>query len=374
MSERTTPPFRADQVGSLVRPPHLLAAREECMREEMGFEELRRIEDEEIRRVVKLQEEIGFEVVTDGEFRRESWNRDFLLKFSNVVLGPSRIALAYSTAGGEKAERAPTALAVTGTISRPQPIFVEHFKFLRSATRVMPKLTIPSPTILHFRGGRDSIDRAAYPEIEGFYADVARVYNEEIADLAKAGCRYLQIDDVNFAYICDPRVAAQVRAMGEDPEALPHIYAKLINTAIAKRPADMTVGLHVCRGNAPAGWTEGSYEPVAEILFNEIDVSAYFLEYDSPRAGGFEPLRFLPKSKIAVLGLVSTKTTALEDKDALKRRIDAAARHVPLDQLAISTQCGFSSGMKSAGSRGMTETEEIRKLRLVVEVAREVWN
>jgi 5-methyltetrahydropteroyltriglutamate--homocysteine methyltransferase len=364
------PPFRADQVGSLARPAHLIAARHKHDAKEIPDDELARIEDAEIRRAVKLQEDIGFEVVTDGEFRRASWNRDFLLKFANVVLGPSLIALATGT----KAERAPTALAVIGPISRPKPIFVEHFRFLKSVARATPKLTIPSPTILHFRGGRDSIDAKAYPEMEAFYADVARVYNEEIRDLAAAGCGYLQVDDVNFAYICDPRVSEQVRRMGEDPGALPHTYAKLINAAIAARPAGMTVGLHVCRGNAPSGWTEGSYEPVADILFNEIDVSAYFLEYDSPRAGGFEPLRLLPKGKTVVLGLVSTKTTALESKDALKRRIEEAARFVPLDQLAISTQCGFSSGMTSAGVRGMTEADEIAKLRLVVEVAREMWN
>jgi 5-methyltetrahydropteroyltriglutamate--homocysteine methyltransferase len=372
--ERTTPPFRADMVGSLARPAHLLAARAKRDRGEMPDDELRAVEDAEIRRAVKLQEDIGFRVVTDGEFRRESWNRDFLLKFSNVVLGPSRIALAHTTVSGEKADRAPTALAVTGKIARPQPVFVEHFRFLKSVARVLPKLTIPSPTILHFRGGRESIDKAAYPSMEVFYADVARVYNEEIAELGAAGCRYLQVDDVNFAYICDPRVAAQVRAMGEDPDTLPRTYATLINAAISGRPAGMTVGLHVCRGNAPSGWTEGSYEQVADILFNEIDVSAYFLEYDSPRAGGFEPLRFLPKDKFVVLGLVSTKTTKLEDKDELKRRIEQAARFVPLDRLAISTQCGFSSGMASAGSRGMTEENEIAKLRLVVDVAREVWN
>jgi 5-methyltetrahydropteroyltriglutamate--homocysteine methyltransferase len=386
MPERTSPPFRADQEGSMVRPPRLLDARTAFDRGELAIEALRNIEDEEIRKAVALQEGLGFRVVTDGEFRRESWNRDFLLKFSNVVLGQSRIALAYNTAGGGKAERAPTALAITGKISRPQPIFVDHFKFLKSIAHVTPKLTIPSPTILHFRGGRESIDAKAYPDIEGFYADVARVYQEEIADLAAAGCTYLQIDDVNFAYICDPRVAAQVRAMGEDPARLPHTYAKLINAVIGKRPrtgpspasregmgGGMTVGLHVCRGNAPSGWTEGSYEAVADILFNEIEVDGYFLEYDSPRAGGFEPLRFLPKGKIAVLGLVSTKTTQLEDKDALKRRIEEAARFAPLDQLAISTQCGFSSGMKSAGTRGMTEADEAAKLRLVVETAREVW-
>jgi methionine synthase II (cobalamin-independent) len=368
------PPFRADQVGSLIRPQHLLDARTKRDHGEMPDADLRAIEDAEIRRVVKLQEDIGLPVVTDGEFRRESWNRDFLLKFTNVQLGPSRIALAYNTAAGEKAERAPTALAVTGKISRPRPIFVEHFRFLAATTKATPKLTIPSPTVLHFRGGRESIDRQAYPDMAAFYADVARVYTEEIGDLAAAGCRYLQVDDVNFAYICDPRVVAQVRAMGEDPDALPHTYAKLINDAVAQKPAGMTVALHVCRGNAPTGWSEGSYEPVADILFNEIDVDGYFLEYDSPRAGGFEPLRFLPKGKMVVLGLVSTKTKELERKGELKRRIEAAAHFAPIDALAISTQCGFSSGMKSAGVRGMTEADEIAKLRLVVEVAREVWN
>jgi 5-methyltetrahydropteroyltriglutamate--homocysteine methyltransferase len=364
------PPFRSDQIGSLARPAALLAARERRDRGKISDDDLRTLEDAEIRRIVKRQEDIGFQVVTDGEFRRFSWNQDFLLRFSNVVLGASRITLP----SGESAARKPVAMAVTGRIARPAPIFVEHFAFLKAATRVTPKLTIPSPTILHFRGGRASIDRQAYPDMDAFYADVARVYREEISDLAAAGCSYLQIDDVNFAYLCDPRVAEQVRAMGEDPAELPHTYAKLINAAIADRPAGMTIALHVCRGNAPSGWTEGGYEAVADILFNEIDVSGYFLEYDSPRAGGFEPLRLLPKGKTAVLGLVSTKTTALEDKDALKRRIDRASTFVPLEQLAISTQCGFSSGMKSAGIRGMTEEREFEKLKLVVDVAREVWS
>jgi 5-methyltetrahydropteroyltriglutamate--homocysteine methyltransferase len=250
---------------------------------------------------------------------------------------------------------------------------VDHFAFLKSVARVTPKLTVPSPTILHFRGGREAIDRNAYPDLDAFYADVASAYRAEIADLAAAGCTYLQIDDVNFAYLCDPRVADQVRATGENPVVLPQLYAELINAAIAERPAGMTVALHVCRGNAPTGWTEGGYEAVADILFNEIEVSGYFLEYDSPRAGGFEPLRLLPKGKTVVLGLVSTKTPALESKDELKRRIDQAARFVPMDQLAISTQCGFSSGMKTAGSRGMTEEREFEKLKLVLDVASEVW-
>jgi 5-methyltetrahydropteroyltriglutamate--homocysteine methyltransferase len=374
------PPFHADQVGSLARPPALLDARERHERGEITDQDVRALEDAEIRRIVQRQEDIGLNVVTDGEFRRHSWNRDFLLRFANVVLAPSRITLP----SGDSAGRPPTAMAVTGRIARPAPIFVEHFAFLKSIARVTPKLTIPSPTVLHFRGGRDSIDRRTYPDIERFYADVARAYQEEIADLAAAGCNYLQIDDVNFAYICDPRIKEQVRAMGEDPDKLPHTYAKLINSVIAptlpspasgagRKDGGMTIALHVCRGNAPTGHTEGSYEAVADILFNAIDVSAYFLEYDTPRAGGFEPLRLLPKGKTAVLGLVSTKTTALEDKDTLKRRIDEAAKFVPLEQLAISTQCGFSSGMKSAGIRGMTEDRQFEKLKLVVEVARDVW-
>jgi 5-methyltetrahydropteroyltriglutamate--homocysteine methyltransferase len=335
---------------------------------------LRRVEDEEVRHAVSLQKEAGLKCCTDGDFRRRHWFMDFIERIDGVGFEGSLPTRFHNEAGD--VEFAPPRVVVKGRLKRSQPLAVHHFAALKpiaDRAGLVAKQPVPSPTILHFRGGRESIDANAYPDIEGFYADVARVYQEEIADLAAAGCTYLQIDDVNFAYICDPRVAAQVRAMGENPDALPHTYAKLINAVIGKRPPGMTVGLHVCRGNAPAGWTEGSYEAVADILFNEINVDGYFLEYDSPRAGGFEPLRFLPKGKIAVLGLVSTKTTQLEDKDALKRRIEEAARFVPLDQLAISTQCGFSSGMKSAGTRGMTEADETAKLRLVVETARNVW-
>lgn len=367
------PPFRAEQVGSLLRPPSVMAARAAVKRKEQSMAELAAIEDREIRAAVATQEEIGFQVVTDGEFRRESWNRDFLLRLSNVVLAPGKIRVGGTASSGQTAQRAPTAMAVTGKLGRPQPIFVEHFKFLKSVARAMPKLTIPSPTILHFRGGRDAIDRAAYPDLELFYADAAKAYNAEIADLAAAGCRYLQIDDVNFAYLCDPRVGDQVRGMGEDPQKLMHTYAKLINAAIANRPSSMTVGLHLCRGNAPTGSTEGGYDAVAETIFNEIDASAFFLEFDSPRAGGFEPLRFLPKGKTVILGLVSTKTPALEEKEELKRRINAAARFAPLEQLAISPQCGFSSGASTTNARGMTPDDQRRKLELVVDVAREVW-
>ena len=368
MAERTQPPFRADQVGSLLRPQKLLAARAARERGEISAAELRRIEDDEIRAIVARQEEIGLKVVTDGEFRRSNWNRDFLLRFSNVALTKGRIS--FRDAHGH-AERSPTAMAVTGKLGHPQGIFVEDFKFLKSVTRAVPKVTIPSPSLLHFRGGREAIDRQAYPDMDGFFADAARVYREEIADLAVAGCRYLQVDDTNLAYLCDPRLCEEVRAMGEDPAALPMTYAKLINAAIAGRPADMTVCLHLCRGN----WRDtanaaGGYEAVAETLFNAIDVAGYFLEYDTERAGGFAPLRFLPKGKIAVLGLVSTKAKQIESKDALKRRIDEAARYAPLEQLALCPQCGFASG---AASSDLTLEQELAKLRLVVEVAHEVW-
>jgi 5-methyltetrahydropteroyltriglutamate--homocysteine methyltransferase len=262
-------------------------------------------------------------------------------------------------------------MQITGKLSRPKPICVDDFRFLKSVAKAMPKVTIPSPSVLHFRGGRDAIDKKAYPDLAQFYADLAAAYREEIADLAKAGCRYLQIDEVNLAYLCDPALRKDVANIGEDPETLPKTYAKLINEAIAGKPADMTVCMHLCRGNFAGAWVaEGGYEPVAELLFNEIKVDGYFLEYDSPRAGGFEPLRFLPKGKIAVLGLITTKSPKLESKDELKRRIDQAAKFAPLEQLALSPQCGFSSGV---GGNAMTFDDEVKKLRLVVETALEVW-
>ena len=264
-------------------------------------------------------------------------------------------------------------MVVTGKLTRPEQIFVEDFKFLKSVTHVTPKLTIPSPTILHFRGGRDAIDRKAYPDIQQFYADAAQAVREEIAELAAAGCTYLQIDDVNFAYLCDPRVYEQVRTMGENPDELPHTYAKLINAAIEGHDSRMTIGLHMCRGNAQTGSTAGGYDRVAETVFNEINVSCFFLEFDDPRSGGFDPLRFMPSHKSAVLGLVSSKTAPLESKDLLKQRLDEATRYVPLDRLAISTQCGFSSGAESTLRKGMSEAEQRAKLQLVADVARDIW-
>jgi 5-methyltetrahydropteroyltriglutamate--homocysteine methyltransferase len=370
MTARPPPPFRADHVGSLLRPPALLAERARLRRGEITAEALRRAEDSAIREIVALQEEIGLPAVTDGEFRRTLWHMDFLTQFANVAVARSAVKVNFHTAAGD-IQREPSALRVTGRLARPHPIFVAHFAFLKSIARAVPKLTIPSPSILHFRGGRAAIDAQAYPEMGEFYADLGRVYSEEVRDLAAAGCRYLQIDEVNFAYLCDPKLRGEVQNIGEDPATLPHTYARLINAAIATRPSDMIVCMHLCRGNFEGAWlAEGGYEPVAEILFNEIDVTGYFLEYDSERAGGFAPLRFVPKGKTVVLGLVTTKSGVLESKDALKRRIDEAAKFLPLDQLALSPQCGFASGERG---NAITVAEEIAKLRLVVEVAREVW-
>ena len=370
MQEQREPPFRADHVGSLIRPDALIAARAAAERGELASAELQRVQRDAIRDVVRLQEDIGLRLATDGEFNRQSWQRDFLLKFDNVALIPSKIKVRFHSAQGVR-DHAPPSLQVTGKLNRPGEIFVDDFRFLKSVARAMPKVTIPSPTVMHFRGGRDAIDAGAYPDMDGFYADLARVYREEIGDLAQAGCRYLQIDEVNLAYLCDPELRRQVMNIGEDPQTLPKTYARLLNDSIAGRPADMSVCMHLCRGNFAGAWiAEGGYDPIAELLFNEIGVDGYFLEYDSARAGRFAPLRFLPKGKIAVLGLITTKKGILETKDEIKRRVEEASRHAPIEQLALSPQCGFSSGI---GSNAMTYAEQVAKLELVVEVARDIW-
>jgi methionine synthase II (cobalamin-independent) len=370
MSARSVPPFRADHVGSLIRPAALIDARQREERAEIAPAELARIQHEAVREVVRLQEEIGFKLATDGEYNRTFWQRDFLLKFRNVQKVAAKLTVRFHSAAGAR-DHSPPTLQVTGKLGRPSGIFVDDFKFLKSVAHGTPKITIPSPTTMHFRGGREAIDAKAYPDMGDFYADLARVYREEIHDLAQAGCRYLQIDEVNMAYLCDPELRAHVRNIGEDPETLPKTYARLLNDTIAGRPADMVVCMHLCRGNFAGAWVaEGGYDPIAELLFNEIAVDGYFLEYDSPRAGSFAPLRFLPKGKTAVLGLVTTKSAALETKDDLKRRIDEASRYVSLEQLALSPQCGFSSGI---GGNTMTVEDEIAKLKLVVDTAHEVW-
>ncbi len=370
MLARTKPPFRAEHVGSLIRPEALIGAWQAAEKTEIARDELARIQQDAIRGVVRLQEDIGFRLVTDGEYNRTFWQRDFLLKFDNVRQVDAKLTVRFHSAAGTR-DHSPPSLQVTGKLGRPRGIFVEDFKFLESVAHAAPKITIPSPTTMHFRGGREAIDPKAYPGMDEFYADLARVYREEIHDLAQAGCRYLQIDEVNLAYLCDPELRGQVRNIGENPDTLPKTYARLLNDTIAGRPADMVVCMHLCRGNFAGAWVaEGGYDPIAELLFNEIAVDGYFLEYDTARAGGFAPLRFLPKGKTAVLGLVTTKNAALEAKDELKRRIDDASRFAPLEQLALSPQCGFSSGI---GGNAMTVEDEIAKLRLVVETAQDVW-
>ena len=375
MADIKKAPFRADHVGSLLRPQELLQARERRQKGELSAAALRQIEDRCIRDVVKMQEDIGLQSITDGEYRRTIWHADFLRQINGVIVkegvaNESGVVRKFQS-GDEEIERKPTRFEVAAGLERSHGIETDNFKYLASVTHRTPKICIPSPTILHMRGGRDAIDRHAYPDMEGFYADLARVYREEIRALSDLGCTYLQLDDPNLAYLCDEKMREGVRHIGEDPNQLPRTYARLINECIKDRPANMTVCMHICRGNFRSAWAaEGGYDPVAEILFNEFKLDGFFLEYDSPRAGSFSPLRFVPKDMKIVLGLVTSKTGDLESADDLKWRIDEASRYVPLDQIALSPQCGFSSTV--LGNK-LTVEAEIAKLSLVVNVAREVW-
>jgi 5-methyltetrahydropteroyltriglutamate--homocysteine methyltransferase len=369
MSVRTRPPFRADHVGSFLRPLALLDARERRKAGDISAAALREVEDVAIRDIVRFQEDLGLQGVTDGEFRRTYFHIDFLEQLAGVET-KGGISVAFHSAAGN-VDFAPPVMHVTGPLRHVKPIQVADFKFLQSVTRRTPKVTIPSPTMLHFRGGRAAINREAYPDMEVFFADVAAAYRAEIHALADAGCRYLQLDDTNLAYLCDEKMREGARKRGDDPNELPRRYARLINAAIADRPADMTVCVHLCRGNFKSAWVaEGGYEPVAEVLFNELAVDGYFLEYDDARSGDFAPLRFVPKGKIVVLGLVTTKLDTLESGDALKRKIDDAARLIPLEQLCLSPQCGFSS---TVHGNAIARDAQAAKLRLVVETARDVW-
>ena len=366
-------PFRADHVGSLLRPTELLQARERRDRNEITDDALRAVEDRCIREIVKMQEDIGLRAVTDGEYRRKLWNVDFIKKFEGVVVkeGLAEEAGRSFQGGDANLQRSPTRFEVTGKLKRVREHEVENFKFTQSATKVTAKLSIPSPSVLHFRGGRGGVSQEAYPDMAEFFTDLARVYREEIQALAGAGCTYLQIDDTNFAYLCDLKMRDGAKKIGEDPDKLPSLYANLINDCIKDRPAKMSVCTHLCRGNFASAWVaEGGYDAVAEVLFNELKVDGYFLEFDTPRAGNFAPLRYMPKDKKLILGLVTTKSGALENPRDLNRRIDEAAKLVPLDQLGISPQCGFSSTV--LGNK-LTVDEQIAKLKLVVDVARDVW-
>jgi 5-methyltetrahydropteroyltriglutamate--homocysteine methyltransferase len=369
MMLRGNPPFRADHVGSFLRPPQLLAAREQWKQQAITREQLREEEDRAIRDVVGFQEDVGLSSVTDGEFRRTYFHIDFLEQLEGVETRGGMTVSFRREDGSVDFE--PPVMHVTSRVRHIRPIQLDDYRFLQSATRQRAKITIPSPTMLHFRGGRAAISRDAYPDLELFYKDVANAYREELRSLADAGCTYVQLDDTNLAYLCDETMREGARQRGDDPNELPHRYAKLINAALADRPAGMTAAVHLCRGNFRSAWAaEGGYEPVAEVLFNELNVDAYFLEYDDARSGDFAPLRFVPRGKFVVLGLISSKRSALESKDDLKRRIDQATRYLPLEQLCLSPQCGFSSTV-----HGNEITQEVQraKLALTVETAREVW-
>ena len=368
------PPFRADHVGSLLRPPELLRARAEHQAGRLSAGELRRVEDQAIRDVVRMQQDVGLEGVTDGEFRRGSWHMDFLYQIGGVAKSDQTLRIQFRNDTGP-VEAALGAFRIGGKLTLEKTIFAEDFAYLKSIAPAgaVPKLTIPSPSMLHYRGGRAVIDPAAYPDMDTFWQDLAEVYRQEIAGLAALGCTYLQLDDTSLAYLNDPAQRAYVTSIGGDGDKQHLTNIRLINQALAAKPAGMTVCTHMCRGNFRSSWVaEGGYDHVAEALFGDLAVDGFFLEYDDARSGGFEPLRFVPRGeKRVVLGLMTSKRPALESKDDLKRRIDEAAKYVSLEQLCLSPQCGFSSTVEG---NTLTIEEEKAKLRLVVETAREVWS
>jgi 5-methyltetrahydropteroyltriglutamate--homocysteine methyltransferase len=369
---RVRPPFRADHVGSLLRPQRLLQARDEHAAGRLGADALREIEDESIREIVRKQEEIGLQSATDGEFRRASWHMDFIYQLDGITKEAGHIAVWFHNEQGD-IEFTPAALHVDGKLGVSKTIFGDAFEFLRqTVTKNVPKLTIPSPSMVHYRGGRAAVDPRVYPDIDEFWADLVAAYREEVRGLGELGCTYLQFDDTSLAYMNDPHQRDYIASIGGDPERQHVEYIRHINEALAERPGGMSVTTHMCRGNFRSAWAaEGSYDFVAEALLNELDVDGFFMEWDDERSGGFEPLRFLPKgSKQVVLGLVTTKRGALESKDELKRRIEEAARFAPLEQLCLSPQCGFSSTVEG---NLLSEDEQWAKLRLIVEVAQEVW-
>jgi 5-methyltetrahydropteroyltriglutamate--homocysteine methyltransferase len=369
LMSRLNPPFRADHVGSLLRPRKLVEARERHENNQITRDALRLVEDECIREVVKQQEVIGLDSITDGEFRRAYFHTDFLQKLAGVTIG-SGFEVNFHGKQGD-VHFAPPKVTVTGKLRHVEDIQTADFQFLQSVAVRTPKVTIPSPTMVHFRGGRQGIDIQAYPDLDEFFADLAQVYRDEIDSLYKAGCRYIQLDDTNLAYLCDPKLRAGAAERGLDPNQLPHEYAALINAVIDQRPADLTVAIHLCRGNFKSAWVgEGGYEPVAEVLFNELNVDAYFLEYDDERSGDFAPLRFVPARKTVVVGLVSTKVAAVESLDAVIDRVNQAARYMPLENMCLSPQCGFAS---TVHGNDIAEAAQWAKLELVIKASRQIW-
>jgi 5-methyltetrahydropteroyltriglutamate--homocysteine methyltransferase len=363
---KLNPPFRAEQVGSFLRPAELKEARAKHERGEIDSAALKAVEDKAIREVIRRQEDAGMQSITDGEFRRAFWHYDFLQGLDGVDSYLAEQGVQFKGAALK-----PIMLRVKDKLGFSNHPMIEHFRFVKEHTKRLAKMTIPSPTALHFRFGRQAVPASVYPRMEDFYRDLGAAYAKAVKAFADAGCTYLQLDEVYLAYLCDPEQREGLKSRGEDPETLPGTYAKLINDSIAGAPAGMTIGMHLCRGNFRSTFVaSGGYEPVAELLFNEINVHAYFMEYDSERAGGFEPLRFVPKNKTVVLGLITSKTGKLESKDEIKRRIDEAAKFVPIEQLCLSPQCGFSS---TEEGNLLTEDEQWKKLALVREIADEVW-
>jgi 5-methyltetrahydropteroyltriglutamate--homocysteine methyltransferase len=372
MAMRTKPPFRADHVGSLLRPPALLRAREDAAAGRITADELHRVEDEAIAEAVRMQQEVGLQGVTDGEFRRGSWHMDFIYALDGISTADDKVRVSFHNEQGD-IEFMAAAAHVDGKVGVSETIFGDAYSFLAErVTTGVPKLTIPSPSMVHYRGGRAAIDETVYPDLEGFWSDLTAAYREEVRRLGELGCTYLQVDDTSLAYLNDPEQRRYVGSIGGDPDAQHVEYIRHINEALDGRPDGMSVTTHMCRGNFRSSWVaEGGYDHVAEALFSDLRVDGYFMEWDDERSGGFEPLRFLPKGdKQVVLGLVTTKRGALESKDDLKRRIEEASRHAPLEQLCLSPQCGFSS---TVDGNALSYDEQVAKLALVVEVADEVW-
>jgi 5-methyltetrahydropteroyltriglutamate--homocysteine methyltransferase len=370
MAGRSKPPFRADHVGSLLRPAKLLAARQAHADGRLSAAELSAAEDEAIAAAVRMQEDVGLRGITDGEYRRASWHMDFLYQLGGVTRAQDNIEVAFHNAEGD-VRFTPSGLRIAGKLRLATPIFADAFAYLQSqVSRGVPKLTIPSPSMLHYRGGNAAIDPAVYPTLAPFWDDLASAYADEIEALGRLGCAYLQLDDTSLAYLNDPAQRQHITELGGVPDQ--HLtYIRVFNAAIARKPAGMTIATHMCRGNFRSSWVaSGGYEYVADALFNQLNVDAYFMEFDDARSGGFEPLRLVPKHKTVVLGLVTTKRPQLEDKELLKRRLDEAAQFIDLEQVCLSPQCGFSSTVEG---NDLTWDDQVRKLERVVEVAREVW-
>lgn len=367
--ERPGPPFRADQVGSLLRTPNVRENRQRWRMGQISADELREIEDVEIAKTVQKVESIGMKSITDGEFRRDFFHLDFLKELSGVTVSGGIEANPNAKAAEDGFK--PPQLSVTGELRHVRNIQVDDFNFLQSVVTQTPKVCIPSPTMVHFRGGRKSIDIHSYPDMDQFFLDLSNCYREEIQALYDAGCRYIQLDDTNLAYLCDAKMREGAKERGDDPDELPRTYAALINSVIDDRPDDLVVSIHLCRGNYRSVWfAEGGYEPVAEILFNNINVDAYFLEYDDERSGDFAPLRFVSNNKVVVLGIISSKVPGLESVDDLVRRIDEASQYMPVENMCVSPQCGFSS---THHGNDLTHDDQWRKLELVVKTADKVW-